>query len=109
MEALESTYKKTSVVEQVCVWGGGWGWPHSCTHVRVQATVNTHTHTHTHTLALSAQVWVYGNSFESCLVAVVVPAKDVITAWAKEQGVTGEFEKGLLEDPRVNAHVLAVS
>ncbi|PNW73635.1 hypothetical protein CHLRE_13g566650v5 [Chlamydomonas reinhardtii] len=68
VEALESTYKKTSVVEQV---------------------------------------WVYGNSFESCLVAVVVPAKDVITAWAKEQGVTGEFEKGLLEDPRVNAHVLA--
>ncbi|KAG2497767.1 hypothetical protein HYH03_004039 [Edaphochlamys debaryana] len=68
VEALESTYKKTSVVEQV---------------------------------------WVYGNSFESCLVAVVVPSKDVITAWAKEHGVSGEYEKGLLEDPKVNAHVLA--
>ncbi|KXZ49465.1 hypothetical protein GPECTOR_21g691 [Gonium pectorale] len=68
VEALESTYKKTSVVEQV---------------------------------------WVYGNSFESCLVAVVVPNKDVITAWAKENGVTGEYEKGLLQDARVNAHILA--
>ncbi|KAG2439883.1 hypothetical protein HYH02_010513 [Chlamydomonas schloesseri] len=68
VEALESTYKKATVVEQV---------------------------------------WVYGNSFESCLVAVVVPAKDVVAAWAKEQGITGEFEKGLLDDPRVNAHVLA--
>ncbi len=55
------------------------------------------------------QVWVYGNSFESCLIAVVVPNKDVLTAWAKEAGVTGDFEKGLLEDPRVNAYVIGVS
>ncbi|GLI61184.1 hypothetical protein VaNZ11_003476 [Volvox africanus] len=68
VEALESTYKKASVVEQV---------------------------------------WVYGNSFESCLVAVVVPVKEAITAWAKEAGVAGEYDKGLLEDPRVTEYVLA--
>ncbi|EFJ51208.1 hypothetical protein VOLCADRAFT_73402 [Volvox carteri f. nagariensis] len=68
VEALESTYKKATVVEQV---------------------------------------WVYGNSFENCLVAVVVPNKAVITAWAKEAGVSGGYEEGLLEDPRVNQYILS--
>jgi long-chain acyl-CoA synthetase len=31
------------------------------------------------------QVWVYGSSYESVLVAVVVPKKPVLTNWAKEQ------------------------
>ena len=32
------------------------------------------------------QIWVYGNSYESFLVAVVVPNKRELLAWAKEQG-----------------------
>merc|ERR1712048_1265628 len=32
------------------------------------------------------QIWVYGNSFENCLVAIVVPSKDKLTAWAKMKG-----------------------
>ena len=35
------------------------------------------------------QVWVYGNSFKSCLVAVVVPKKEALEAWAKDAGVKG--------------------
>ncbi|GLC41297.1 hypothetical protein PLESTB_001078100 [Pleodorina starrii] len=68
VEALESTYKKATVVEQV---------------------------------------WVYGNSFENCLVAVVVPNKEVITAWAQEAGVKGDYDKDLLHVPKVNDYILS--
>ena len=37
------------------------------------------------TSPLVEQVWVYGNSFESCLVAVVVPSDKNIMEWAKSQ------------------------
>lgn len=50
----------------------------------------------------------YGNSFESCLVAVVVPNKEVLTAWAKDAGVSGSYEE-LVKQPKAAAHVLAVS
>jgi hypothetical protein len=36
------------------------------------------------------QVWVYGNSFKSSLVAVVVPKPEAIKEWAKGAGKTGE-------------------
>ncbi|GFR48302.1 hypothetical protein Agub_g10182 [Astrephomene gubernaculifera] len=55
---------------------------------------------------VAEQVWVYGNSFESYLVAVVVPCKDTITAWAKTADVQGEYEK-VLEDPRTKAYILS--
>ena len=38
------------------------------------------------------QVWVYGNSFESTLVCVVVPVDTKIEAWAKSKGIAGTFE-----------------
>lgn len=31
------------------------------------------------------QIWVYGSSYESVLVAVVVPKQPVLLSWAKEQ------------------------
>ena len=37
------------------------------------------------------QVWVYGNSFKSCLVAVVVPKTTALMDWAKGAGKTGEI------------------
>lgn len=37
------------------------------------------------------QVWVYGNSFKSTLVAVAVPKVDAIKEWAKSNGKTGVF------------------
>ena len=36
-------------------------------------------------------VWVYGNSFERVLVAVVVPLEAHLMAWAKENGDAGDF------------------
>lgn len=36
------------------------------------------------------QVWVYGNSFKSSLVAIVVPKAEAIKDWAKANGKTGE-------------------
>lgn len=35
------------------------------------------------------QLWVYGNSFESCLVAVVVPREQQLRAAAHQAGVAG--------------------
>jgi long-chain acyl-CoA synthetase len=37
------------------------------------------------------QVWVYGNSFKSCLVAVVVPTKEAAEKWAKGAAFSGSF------------------
>ncbi len=46
------------------------------------------------------QIWVYGNSYESTLVAVVVPDKKELMGWAKENGVDGDFE-ALVKSPKV--------
>ncbi|CAL5428191.1 unnamed protein product [Camellia sinensis] len=46
-------------------------------------------------------IWVYGNSFESFLVAVVNPNKQVLERWAEENGVPGDFNS-LCENPRQN-------
>jgi len=54
---------------------------------------------------LVEQVWVYGSSFKSCLVAVVVPSEAGLTAWAAAAGVPGGLPE-LVRDARVRAHVL---
>lgn len=38
------------------------------------------------------QIWVYGNSFESYLVAVINPVKQAVEEWAEQAGVSGDFE-----------------
>jgi len=52
------------------------------------------------------QVWVYGNSFENCLVAVVVPSEDKLIAWAKEKGIAGDYA-ALCKTPEANAMLLS--
>ena len=47
------------------------------------------------------QIWVYGNSFESTLVAIIVPEKKTLMAWAKEAGVSGDFDV-IAKDPKVD-------
>lgn len=42
-------------------------------------------------LGLVGQIWVYGNSFESTLLAVVVPEESAILGWAKDAGVAGGY------------------
>ena len=58
--------------------------------------------------AASAQVWVYGNSFENVLVAVVVPNEAGLTAWAEREGVPdgGDFA-ALCRTDAARKHVLA--
>jgi long-subunit acyl-CoA synthetase (AMP-forming) len=46
---------------------------------------------------LVEQVWVYGNSFESCLVAVAVPAEKPIMVWAAARGIRGTYQVGMLK------------
>ncbi|XP_076895073.1 long chain acyl-CoA synthetase 4-like [Bidens hawaiensis] len=51
------------------------------------------------------EVWVYGNSFESCLVAVVNPNKSALEKWARSAELSGDFES-LCKDPKVNEYIL---
>ncbi|CAG9463780.1 unnamed protein product [Pedinophyceae sp. YPF-701] len=52
------------------------------------------------------QVWVYGNSFESFLVGVVVPTEAEIMAWAKKNGVAGDYA-AVCQSEEAKKHVLA--
>lgn len=50
-------------------------------------------------------IWVYGNSFESFLVAIVNPKKEVLEGWAAENGITKDFNS-LCEDSRAKSFIL---
>ncbi|CAL1273035.1 unnamed protein product [Larinioides sclopetarius] len=40
-----------------------------------------------------SQIFVHGESLQSCLVAVIVPDKEVLTSWCKEKGIEGTWEE----------------
>ncbi|GAQ86175.1 Long-Chain Acyl-CoA Synthetase [Klebsormidium nitens] len=50
-------------------------------------------------------IWVYGNSYEYALVAVVVPLQGPLQDWAESQGISLEWEQ-LCRDPRTKKHIL---
>ncbi|GMJ15056.1 long-chain acyl-CoA synthetase 4 [Hibiscus trionum] len=50
-------------------------------------------------------IWVYGNSFESFLVAVVNPNKQALERWAGDNGVSGDFES-ICKDPKAKGFIL---
>ncbi|XP_027362151.1 long chain acyl-CoA synthetase 4-like isoform X2 [Abrus precatorius] len=50
-------------------------------------------------------IWVYGNSFESFLVAVVNPIKQVLEQWTRENGISMDFNS-LCEDSRAKSYIL---
>lgn len=52
------------------------------------------------------QIWVYGSSFKSSLVAVVVPEKHALTDWAKSNGKTGSLAE-LCKDSEAEAWMLS--
>ncbi|KAL5729370.1 long-chain-fatty-acid--CoA ligase [Ranunculus cassubicifolius] len=54
---------------------------------------------------LITAIWVYGNSFESFLVAVVVPEKKVIEDWEVSQNETGDFQS-LCEHPKARKYIM---
>lgn len=50
-------------------------------------------------------IWVYGNSFEAFLVAVVNPRKEALERWAEENGITMDFNS-VCEDSRAKSYIL---
>ena len=46
------------------------------------------------------QFWVFGNSMESTVIAVVVPDEEAVMQWAKDKQKTGSFEE-LCKDPEL--------
>uniref|UniRef100_A0A7N0ZRK1 Long-chain-fatty-acid--CoA ligase n=1 Tax=Kalanchoe fedtschenkoi TaxID=63787 RepID=A0A7N0ZRK1_KALFE len=54
---------------------------------------------------LISSIWVYGNSFESFLVAVAVPERAPLEEWARNNDVAGDF-KALCENPAVKKYIL---
>ncbi|XP_039808750.1 long chain acyl-CoA synthetase 4-like isoform X2 [Panicum virgatum] len=50
-------------------------------------------------------VWIYGNSFESFLVAVANPNKEALESWAAANGISGDFES-LCQNPKAKEYIL---
>lgn len=50
-------------------------------------------------------MWIYGNSFESCLVAVINPNQQAVEEWAEQNGISGDFN-ALCEYPKVKEYFL---
>ncbi|KAI7751717.1 hypothetical protein M8C21_004355 [Ambrosia artemisiifolia] len=50
-------------------------------------------------------VWIYGNSFESCLVAVANPNKQAVERYAEAHNISGDFES-LCENPKIKEYIL---
>uniref|UniRef100_A0A7N1A5R4 Long-chain-fatty-acid--CoA ligase n=1 Tax=Kalanchoe fedtschenkoi TaxID=63787 RepID=A0A7N1A5R4_KALFE len=49
-------------------------------------------------------IWIYGNSFESFLVAIVNPNQQKIEQWASHNGVSGDFAS-LCSNPKVKEYI----
>ncbi|KAK9275449.1 hypothetical protein L1049_022715 [Liquidambar formosana] len=50
-------------------------------------------------------IWIYGNSFESFLVAIINPNEQALERWAEENGVSGDFDS-LCENPKAKEYFL---
>ncbi|KAK8956150.1 Long chain acyl-CoA synthetase 4 [Platanthera guangdongensis] len=50
-------------------------------------------------------IWIYGNSFESYLVAIVTPRQEALERWAEENGINGEFG-ALCENPKAKEFII---
>lgn len=55
---------------------------------------------------LVEQVWIYGNSYESTLVAVVVPDEKSFKSFAQQAGAQGSTVEELCKDPKVGLYVM---
>ncbi|XP_010525687.1 PREDICTED: long chain acyl-CoA synthetase 2 [Tarenaya hassleriana] len=55
---------------------------------------------------LVAQIWVYGNSFESFLVGVVVPERQTLEDWTKLNNETPKDFESLCQNPKAKKYIL---
>lgn len=53
------------------------------------------------------QLWVYGNSFESCLVAVIVPTEDALKSWAASANLEARDRRSICKDPKTREWLLS--
>lgn len=53
------------------------------------------------------QAWVYGNSFESYVVVIIVPDKEVLVNWAKQNGKAGVSYQELVADTQIQKMIFA--
>lgn len=51
------------------------------------------------------QIWIYGNSFEPFLVAIVNPRQQALELWAQENGITVDFNS-LCEDSKAKSYII---
>ena len=51
------------------------------------------------------QIWIYGNSFHSFLVAVANPNRGALERWAQENGIEGDFD-ALCNNPKAKEYIL---
>jgi long-chain acyl-CoA synthetase len=49
-----------------------------------------------------SQVFVYGDSLQHNVVAIVVPDKPILEKWATDNGLTGDYDTAILTNPKVN-------
>ena len=56
-------------------------------------------------LSFNLQIWVYGNSLESSLLAVVNPNQQALEQWAEENNISGDFVS-LCENPAAKQYIL---
>lgn len=69
-------------------------------YVAVESLENTYSR-----CPLVTSIWVYGNSFESFLVGVVVPERKPLQDWALRNNEAGDFEL-LCENPKARKYIL---
>ncbi|KAI5067553.1 hypothetical protein GOP47_0018081 [Adiantum capillus-veneris] len=51
-------------------------------------------------------IWIYGNSFESSLIAIVAPSQVVLEDWARANALEGDFQQ-LCNNEKAKEHVLS--
>ncbi|KAE8657278.1 Long chain acyl-CoA synthetase 4 [Hibiscus syriacus] len=54
--------------------------------------------------SVTDSIWIYGNSFESFLVAVVNPNKRALETWAAENAVSGDFDS-ICQNPKARQYI----
>ncbi|CAL0330978.1 unnamed protein product [Lupinus luteus] len=57
-------------------------------------------------VSIVESIWVYGNSFESFLVAVVNPRKQALEQWAQENAIKADDFDSLCQDSRTNRYII---
>lgn len=110
VENIEGVYSRCPLVTSVSlnIWTLGWSifpvYPVSLMLIRFFRHGLCMCYTHTNSSS-GSQIWIYGNSFESFLVAVVVPERKTLEDWASSNQETGDFSS-LCNNTKARKYIL---